>query len=232
MPAYCHPVAYAAFAAEMPRLDTTPGLFRAAFAIARHEKPGADVEQGEATIAELAETVRRRVRSENQEAKLAHLHDVLFDVAGFVGNVEDYYNPANSYLPDVLSTRRGLPITLVLVYKCVAEKLGLQVQGINSPGHFLAAVACPELGGKSPAAEWMYVDPFYGGGLLDRDDVCRRVAQTTGVVAVDSSPWFAPATHRQWLSRMLNNLQAVFALAGRERDLYAMQELQGLLVEV
>jgi regulator of sirC expression with transglutaminase-like and TPR domain len=232
MPAYCHPAAYAAFAAEIPRVDSTSGLFHAAFAIARHEKPAADVEQGEATIAELAETVRRRVRSENPQAKLAHLHDVLFDVAGFIGNVEDYYNPANSYLPDVLSTRRGLPITLVLVYKCVAEKLGLTVLGINSPGHFLAAVECPESSRNAAAAERMFVDPFYGGGLLNRDEVCRRVAQTTGVVAGESSQWFIPATHRQWLSRMLNNLQAVFAHAGRERDLYAMQELQGLLVDV
>jgi regulator of sirC expression with transglutaminase-like and TPR domain len=230
MPAYCHPAAFATFAEEVRRVDTTSGLFRAAFAIARHEKPGADVEQAQATIDELAETVRRRVRSENPQAKLAHLHDVLFDVVGFVGNVEDYYNPANSYLPDVLRTRRGLPITLVLVYKCVAEQLGLKVQGINSPGHFLATVECPEGGGKSAATERMFVDPFYGGGLLDRDDVCRRITETTGVVAIDSSLWFAPATHRQWLSRMLNNLQAVFAHAGRERDLYAMQELQGLLV--
>src|SRR5687767_978066 len=153
MPAYCHPAAYAAFVAEMPRVDSTSGMFRAAFAIARHEKPAADVRLGEATIEELAETVRRRLRSENPQAKLAHLHDVLFEVVGFIGNVDDYYNPANSYLPDVLSTRRGLPITLVLVYKCVAEKLGLTVLGINSPGHFLAAVECPESGRNAAAAE-------------------------------------------------------------------------------
>ena len=229
MPAYCHPAAFAAFAEEMPRVETTSGLFRAAFAIARHENPTADVEAGEAIIVELAETVRRRVRSESPQAKLAHLHDVLFDVVGFVGNVKDYYNPANSYLPNVLRTRRGLPITLVLVYKCVAQELGLTVLGINCPGHFLAAVECLESGPSSMAAEWMYVDPFYGGGLLDREDVCRRVVETTGAAAGLSSQWFLPATHRQWLSRMLNNLQAVFAHAGRERDLYAMQELQGLL---
>jgi regulator of sirC expression with transglutaminase-like and TPR domain len=229
MPAYCHPSAFAEFAAEIPRLDMTSGLFRAAFAIARHEKSAADVRQGESIIAELAETVRRRVRSDSVQAKLAHLHDVMFDVVGFVGNVEDYYNPANSYLPEVLRTRRGLPITLVLIYKCVAEGVGLKVHGINSPGHFLAAVECPELGVATVPAKWMYVDPFYGGELLDRDDVCRRVAETTGAVAADSSQWLKPATHRQWLSRMLNNLQAVFAHAGRERDLYAMQELQSLL---
>ena len=82
---------------------------------------------------------------------------------------------------------------------------------------------------RNEAANWMYVDPFYGGELLDRDDVCRRIAETTGVVPADSEQWLAPATHRQWLSRMLNNLQAVFAHTGRERDLYAMQELQDLL---
>ncbi len=213
-----------------PRVDTTAGLFRAAFAISRHEQPHADVERAEATIVDLADTVARRVRSPNVEAKLAHLHDVLFDVVGFVGNAADYYNPANSYVPEVLRTHRGLPITLVLIYKCVAERVGLKVRGINSPGHFLAAVRNSDPD-DSPekSSPWMYVDPFYGGELLDSADVCRRIAETTGLVPVDSSQWLVPATHRQWLGRMLNNLQAIFAHTGRERDLYAMQELQELL---
>jgi regulator of sirC expression with transglutaminase-like and TPR domain len=214
----------------MPQVDTTAGLFRAAFAIARHELPSADVKRAESTVAELAETVRRRVHTPNTDARLAHLHDVLFDVVGFVGNVEDYYNAANSYVPEVLRTRRGLPITLALVYKCVAEGVGLAVRGINSPGHFLAAVSCGERNGKSTGSNrWMYVDPFYGGELLNRGDICRRIADSTGLAEPPSSDWLAPATHRQWLARMLNNLQAVFAHTGRERDLYAMQELQGLL---
>jgi regulator of sirC expression with transglutaminase-like and TPR domain len=231
MPAYCHRAAYDAFAIELPRVDATDGLFRAAFAIARHELQDADVTRAEATISELADTIARRVKSSNVDAKLAHLHDVLFDVVGFVGNVEDYYNPSNSYLPEVIRTRRGLPITLVLIYKCVAERVGLEVQGINSPGHFLAAV---RTAGPGSAPEkttgWMYVDPFYGGELLHRDDVCHRIVGATGLTPGDTSQWLQPATHRQWLSRMLNNLQAIFAHTGRERDLYAMQELQELLV--
>jgi regulator of sirC expression with transglutaminase-like and TPR domain len=231
MPAYCHPAAYAAFAAEMPHVDTTAGLFRAAFAIARHEQPAADVEKAESTIAELTDTIRRRVHSPSVEARLAHLHDVLFDLVGFVGNVEDYYNPANSYLPEVLRTRRGLPITLALIYKTVAEGLGLVVRGINSPGHFLAAIDVAHEPHRRSASSgrWMYVDPFYGGGLLDRDDVWRRVAEATGRDDPPTPEWLAPATHHQWLARMINNLQAVFAHTGRERDLYAMQELQELL---
>jgi regulator of sirC expression with transglutaminase-like and TPR domain len=229
MPAYCRATAYDAFAIEMPRVDSTIGLFRAAFAIARHEQPDANVEQAEATIAELADTVRRRVHSTNIDAKLAHLHDVLFDVIGFVGNVDDYYNPANSYVPDVLRAHRGLPITLVLIYKCVAERIGLDVRGINSPGHFLAAVKGDERTSTMATPSWMYVDPFYGGQILHREDVCRRIADTTGRELFDPSRWLEPATHRQWLSRMLNNLQATFAQSGRERDLYAMLELQELL---
>jgi regulator of sirC expression with transglutaminase-like and TPR domain len=221
MPAYCHSAAFTALERAIADLETTRGLFRGAFAIAQHEHPAANVADAEATIAELSDTVRRRVRSANVDAKLAHLHDVLFDVVGFVGNVNDYYSPANSYLPDVLRTKQGLPITLVLIYKCVAEGVGLVVRGINSPGHFLAAVESGD--------SWMYVDPFFSGELLNGADVCRRIAETTGLVAADPSLWLAPATHRQWLGRMLNNLQAVFAHAGRERDLYAMQELQELL---
>ena len=234
MPAYCHAGAYNAFSTALDDIETTPGLFRAAFAIARHEHPDANVLEAEATIAELTETVRRRVHSTSVEAKLAHLHDVLFDVVGFTGNIDDYYNPANSYLPDVLRTHRGLPITLTLIYKRVAEGVGLSVRGINSPGHFLAAVRSaetpPEAAGSNRTNTWMYVDPFYKGELHDSADVCRRIAETTGLVADNPALWLAPASHRQWLNRMLNNLQAVFAHTGRERDLFAMQELQELII--
>ena len=235
-PAYCRPAAYLAFAREVPHVETTRGLFRGAYAIALHERPHSDVAEGEAMIDSLAETVRSRVRSPNPEARLAHLHDVLFDVVGLRGNEEDYYNPANSYLPDVLRTRRGLPITLTLVYKCVAEGVGLTVHGINAPGHFLAAVECDDADGAADArgatngiAGSMYVDPFYGGGLLTENDVFARIAETTGRHVPRSQALLARATGRQWLERMLLNLQAAFATLGRERDLLAMQELAALL---
>jgi len=231
MPAFCRPIAYATFARELAGLETTRGLFRSAFAISLHEQSQADIDQAEASIAALVATVNGRVHSSNPQARIAHLHDVLFDVSGFRGNVDDYYNPANSYVPNVLATRRGLPITLVLIYKCVAEGVGLAVQGINAPGHFLAAVDCPEPSSSSRGGNGrMFVDPFFSGDLLDRQDVCRRIAETTGRAVPDADEWFLPASHRQWLTRMLHNLQAVFAQAGRERDLYAMQELQELLV--
>lgn len=230
MPAYCRPLAYQAFSAEMPRIDSTLGLFRAAFAISLHELPNHDVSQGEATIAELADNVARRVRSPSVEARLAHLHDVLFDVVGFRGNSDDYYNPRNSYVPEVLRTQLGLPIALVLIYKCVAERVGLEVRGINAPGHFLAAIRGGSGFSRTDEDEgWMYVDPFYGGQVLHQDDIRRRIVETTGRELPERDLGLAPATHREWLSRMLNNLAATFAQTGRERDLYAMEELHALL---
>ena len=224
-PAYCRPAAYRAFAAALPTANRPEGLFRAAWAVAQHELPEADVTSGEAVVCRLADAVRRRVRSQSAEALLAHLHDVLFDVLGFRGNSENYYQPANSYLPEVLRTRRGLPITLTLVYRRVAAELGLAVHGVNSPGHFLAEVEADEAGGSQS----MYVDPFFGGGLLTAEEVFERISQATGRDVKPTPEHLRRATATQWLMRMLHNLQAVFAATGRERDLLAMQELQSLL---
>jgi len=112
-----------------------------------------------------------------------------------------------------------------LIYRQVAAGVGLKVHGVNAPGHFLAEVELQDAG--NPHA--MFVDPFFGGGVLTENEVFERIAQTTGQ-AIDPSPeHLSRAMPRQWLTRILHNLQAVFAAAGRERDVYAMQELEGLL---
>jgi regulator of sirC expression with transglutaminase-like and TPR domain len=224
-PTYCRASAFEQFRAELLRINTTAGLFRAAFAISLHERPGAQLVEVEATIDRLVSAVRNRVHSTSHEALLAHLHDVLFEVYELHGNRDDYYSPANSYLGDVLRKRQGLPISLVLVYKCVAEPLGLKVHGVNSPGHFLAEI---ELSGDD-RGKTMYVDPFFGGGLLTTEEVFTRLRQATGQELLASPSLLARATHRQWLARMLTNLQAAFTATGQDRNALAMQELFLLL---
>lgn len=221
-PSYCRASAYQLFSQQMAEVECGTNLFRAAFAIAMHERPEADLAATETVIENLADTVRRRAQSQNPQALLAHLHDVVFDVFGLSGNTDDYYNPANSYLPEVLRTRQGIPISLALIYKRVAEPLGIVVHGINAPGHFLAEVETSE-------EQSMFVDPFYKGGILNESEIAERIEQATGRPIPTGIPLMPRATHRQWLSRMLNNLQAAFASTGRERDVLAMQELQDLL---
>ena len=226
-PAYCRPLAFTAFQGEISRVESTRGLLRAAFAISLHERPEENFAEVEQAISSLAASVQRRVRSKRPEAIMAHLHDELFDVIGFAGNDADYYNPANSYLADVVRTHRGIPISLVLVYKSIAERLGLTVHGVNAPGHFLAAVETDPR--TDQQAELMYVDPYYHGKLLSRREALARIGDATGTPAPHSDVALARATHRQWLFRMLNNLQVIFAHRQRDRDVYAMQELQSLL---
>jgi regulator of sirC expression with transglutaminase-like and TPR domain len=224
-PAYCRPAAFHMFAQQLADVETTAGLFRAAFAIALHERPEASLAEAETIVENLTDTVRKRVRSGSTEALLAHLHDVLFEVFGLRGNAKDFYHPANSYLPDVLRTRLVIPISLTLVYKRVAEPLGLVVHGVNAPGHFLAEVEIPGRRHAKP----MYVDPFFGGGVLDEGEVAGRISQATGRPVRLAPEILARATPGMWLSRMLNNLQASLAARGQERDVCAMQELQELL---
>jgi regulator of sirC expression with transglutaminase-like and TPR domain len=124
----------------------------------------------------------------------------------------------------VLRTRRGLPITLTLLYRRVAHGIGLTVHGVNAPGHFLAELELVE--GGVPTTS--YVDPFNGGDLLNEGEALARIAETTGREPA-SAEVLQRATPEQWLARMLRNLQAALAASGCERDMYAMQELEQLL---
>src|SRR5204863_4652710 len=133
-----------------------------------------DPDATERALSDLSSQIASRVPSGNQRALVAQLHEVLFEECGFTGNTSDYYSTANSYLPRVLETRRGIPVTLSLVYKCVAQRIGLVSRGINSPAHFLAAVEVDH--------SWMIVDPFQNGRVLSRDEVFRRLEEMAGTI--------------------------------------------------
>lgn len=221
-PAHCYKEAYDLFRAQMGVIETPRGLLMAAVAIAMHEMREVVPEQIENTIAACAHTVRARVRSGNPEALLAHLHDYLFDECGFVGNAEDYYNARNSYVPAVLASRRGLPITLSLIYKVVAEHIGLKVVGINAPLHFLTGVYVDD--------KVLLIDPFFAGRALSREEAFRRIEQMAGRSVPRVDEMLPVATHRQWIGRIIQNLLHVFEHNQREREHHAMMELRGVLM--
>jgi regulator of sirC expression with transglutaminase-like and TPR domain len=220
-PIYCRAAAYREFGQSVPHLDSTDGLLRAAIAVSMHELDDVNPALVFDVIAALAADVRGRVQSESPHALLAHLHDVLFDEFDLAGNTEDYFSTTNSYIPEVILTKRGLPITLSLVYKAVAERVGLCVTGINAPGHFMVAV---QVNGSR-----MLVDPFCRGRTLSPHEAEARIEETVGEKIPPGENVLSEATHRQWIARILRNLQAVFSHVGRERDEAAMRELADLL---
>jgi regulator of sirC expression with transglutaminase-like and TPR domain len=220
-PTLCRPQAFHFFKRQIPALDTTAGLLNASIAIAMHALDDVDPAGVESRMRSMANRVLTRVRSNRTEARLAHLHEVFFEEEGFRGNHDDYYNPLNSYLPSVLEHRQGIPITLSLVYRVVAEHCDLRVEGVNAPGHFLVRVLTDE--------GWMIVDPFYSGGILTDEEAYARMEQVTGRNVPRSGRYLSKASHSQWLSRMLVNLQHIFAVRDQRHHLAAMSELQSLL---
>ncbi len=181
----------------------------------------ATVRETEQRIKCLADTVRSRVRGPQPQALLAHLHHVLFDEEGFVGSAEDFHNPLSSYLPAVLENKRGLPITLSLVYKLVADRLGINSWGVGLPGHFLV--------GLNSGDSLLLVDCFSGGRLLTRDEAHEQMALHFGPDVEWSDELLNPVSNRQWLTRMLQNLLNLFGTEDRYADVGAMLEMEMLL---
>jgi regulator of sirC expression with transglutaminase-like and TPR domain len=216
-PIYCRREAYRLFVDALGELRSTEGLLRAAVAISMHALDDVNTKQVEARLRELSERVRLRSPSGRVAALQANLHAVLFEEEGFSGNLDQYYNALNSYLPAVLNTKRGLPIVLALIYKVVGDWAGLTVTGINAPGHFLVRVHCGD--------HWMIVDPFFAGQVLSRDEAFQRLDRIAGHLIPRNDELLVCPSHEPWLVRLLGNLRQLFATEGRRDDLAAMTEL-------
>lgn len=228
-PLHCRIDAFTFLRDQLPDLHTTRGLVRSVVAVSMHELDDADPVKIEAELDDYAQQVLDRVVGADPRALLAHAHLLLFEEARFRGNLGDYDNPRNSYLSTVLRTRLGLPISLTLIYKAVLDRIGVPVVGINAPGHFLAGVAAETTGLVNPASTIALIDPFAGGRLLTRKDALQRVANLAGPSLLLDGDLLAPATHKQWLLRLIRNLMAGFERRDQADDLAAMLEMSRLV---
>ncbi len=135
-----------------------------------------------------------------------------FKSLGFRGNSEDYYDPKNSLLPDVLSRKMGIPITLSIVWCAMAKRAGLCARGIAFPGHFLVRVDAAATG--EGANEPVVIDPFQGGRIIDDQAATALLQRALGDGASLHPSLFAPASARATLVRLLTNLEATYAKRG------------------
>lgn len=220
-PVACHPEAFKLMRHWAPMVESPDGLLACAVAVSVHRNVTITVEALDRKLNAIAADVRRSVRGPQQQALLAHLHEHLFENLRLAGDARDYYNPANSDLAEVLRRRSGLPILLSLIYKDVAGRLGLRVDGIGLPGHFVVQVHTD----TGP----MLVDPFFGGIVLSRDEALQRVRSVLGPQEEWSDDLLRPVTHRHWVTRILQNLLGSYGAANRYADVAAMLELEMLL---
>jgi regulator of sirC expression with transglutaminase-like and TPR domain len=221
MPLCCSPRSFELLAQQVRVMNSPDALLHGAIAIAMHQTEDVEPAAIDATIQGYVDAVRSRVRGRQPQATLAHLHEFLFEEQGYCGNTNDYYTPDNSYLPSVIQTKLGLPITLSLLYKVVAERLGLRVWGVGLPGHFLVGM---EMDGGQ-----ILIDPFAQGRLVTTDEAHSRLQEMFGPEVQWSDELLRPASNRHWLTRILQNLLNVFGSTDHFADVAAVLEMEMIL---
>jgi regulator of sirC expression with transglutaminase-like and TPR domain len=192
--------------------------------IARDEYPALDVPRLLARFDELADGLEP-LHGKPPVEQAQRLSAWMYGDLGFAGDEESYYDPRNSLLPDVLDRRRGIPISLALVYAELGRRRGVDVRGVGFPGHFLAAVT----GGEDVA---VLVDPFFGGQLLDEPRLMGLLSRVAAQVGQDPASWNVAelvrfSSGREILARWLMNLRGIYL--GRGDHARALVVLDRLL---
>jgi regulator of sirC expression with transglutaminase-like and TPR domain len=202
--------------------DASLPLVEAAVAIGQDDYPTLDTQAVLAEIDALAVRLKQRFPADAVPVqRLRWLNRFFFQELGFAGNVNNYYDPDNSYLHRVLATRRGIPITLAILYIELATQIGLLARGVSFPGHFLIKLRMPQ--GE------VVLDPF-NGRSLSREELDERLApyrRRQGLVGEFEAPlglFLQAAQPRDVLARMLRNLKEIHR-SGRDGERWlAVQE--------
>ena len=195
---------YREFREAADRPEEQIDLGRAALTIALPEYHNLDCLEYLHRLDDLAvEVMDRSGADADGFHSIAALNFVLFSQHGYRGNREAYYEPENSFLHRVIERKTGIPITLSVLYMEVARRVGLAVQGVGFPGHFMVKTRIDN--------DEIVIDPFNGGEIKSQEDLTRMLQEMYGGKVGFRAEFLAPVTKRQILQRILTNLKAIYA---------------------
>jgi len=182
-------------------------LGRATLAIATQEYPDLKIEDCLSQLDALGQAVELRIGEDrNPYRVIAALNTVLFKEHGFQGNRAEYYDPKNSFLNDVITRKKGIPISLSVIYMEVARRVGLSLGGVGFPGHFLVKYHDAEIE--------ILIDVFNEGEIRAREDLDQMLQQLYRGQVSYQPGFVAPLSRRDILRRMLNNLKWIYLEKG------------------
>jgi len=184
-------------------------LLVASLVAVEFEYPGLDVSRYVARVDAFAEMVRSAAGAGDEAAsdgQLVALDRTFFGELGFRGNQDDYYDPKNSFINEVIDRRTGIPISLSVLYIELGRRLGLDLAGLSFPGHFLVRYQAGD--------ELVFIDPFHQGARLDVEALEDRLRRVVGPGAELAEEHLEPASKHHMLTRMLTNLAAIYRRAG------------------
>ena len=195
------------FAAYIARPPEDFLLAEGALLVALEAYPDLDVDAYRRRLDGMAETISARLGLELEPRRIvSHINACLFKEQGFRGNRRDYYDTRNSFLNEVLDRKVGIPITLSIIYLDIGRRVGLPINGVGLPGHFVVQY------GAHP--EPFYIDPFHGGKLLSEQDCAARVAQIHGQDLPWQESYLDAVSDLHILARVLNNLKVIYVRKG------------------
>ena len=223
--------------ASLVHSDEQFPLLEAAASLAQDEYPELDIQEVLDLVDQLSNRLKQRLPADaGALQKLRLLNKFFFDEHGFSGNLNNYYDPDNSYLHVVLRTRRGIPISLAVLWLELAQSIGLRAQGVGFPGHFLVKVRLPY-----PHEGQVVIDPFTGESL-GKEQLSERLMplhaesglMRDGHVSDELlKHYLRAATPREIVARMLRNLEEVYTShQDAERLAMVRQRLAVLLPQV
>jgi len=199
------------FALAVRREERDIDLAQACLLIAQDPYPTLDVGRYMDEIERMALRLRADMpETLDLEERIVALNEFLYGELGYRGNTRDYYDPRNSYLNEVIDRKTGIPITLSILYMELGRRIGLPLEGVSFPGHFLVRLKLR--GGV------LVLDPFSGGAPQSEDDLRKRVKRVIPDGVADDLPaaelpldqFLEAATNRQILSRVLRNLKGIY----------------------
>ena len=192
------------FYSEINQSDEKIDLAKAALYLAlEYDEPEFDPNEYLNALDTMADEVREKLPETTYPLIIIKtINRYMYDDLGFTGNTIDYYDPANSFLNQVIERRRGIPITLSLVYLEIAKRINFPMVGIGMPGHFLIRPDFEEVG--------IYVDPFNQGEILFPEDCQQRLAEIYGQPVELQPQFLRSVSHKQFLARMLTNLKVIY----------------------
>jgi regulator of sirC expression with transglutaminase-like and TPR domain len=204
-------VTLASFTDLMAQDDARIDLAQACLMIGQDVYPGLQVERYLGDIERLALRLRSSTpQTASPEERVAALNEFLFGDLGFRGNTEAYYDPRNSYLHEVMDRKIGIPITLSVLYMAVGRRVGLPLEGVSFPGHFLVRLRL--------RTGMLVLDPFAGGAAQSAAELRERLQRVIPAGALENMPagelpleqFLEPATNRQIVARVLRNLKGIY----------------------
>jgi regulator of sirC expression with transglutaminase-like and TPR domain len=182
--------------------DHNISLAEAALQIALDEYPELDISHYKKLLKGWSDTMNAKFSRKRAKSQLEEVNQWFFSEMNFTGNIENYYDPRNSFLNDVMDRRTGIPITLSVIYLEMAWALGLAAAGVGFPGHFLVKVVDE---GKS-----LYIDPFHKGNIMTAEECAEFLTEITEGELEFDKKFLSVVNKKDIIVRMLRNLKRIY----------------------